>query len=383
MKKRSNRKENYKMWLNRRNAIRRLAALALTCALAGTLAACGGKDDGGVPGEGKGDPVATYQGKTVTDTEFNKYLSLLELTSPMEAMYIEYIPGYKEQVLERYIIYKEYAAKATSDDVKQAEESAATFRGQLDEVLKDEAQKESIKQILDKSGLTSKEAERLLKMLISGELAIDKKFQEIKNAVTEDEIRAEFDKAPSDYNIVTVRHILVATTDSATGEEKRTEEEALARAKEARAKLIAGGSWDELAKEYSDDPGSKDNGGLYADAKAGDWVEAFKQAANTQPIGVIGEPVLTSYGYHVIKVEKREEMTFDKLPQDKKDAIRESLAAPKLNEEMEKELEALGIEISLPQEETPDGEDGGDAPKDDAEGESGGNSGGAEGETAQ
>jgi len=381
------------MWLNRRHAaFRGLAALALACVLAGTLAACGGKDGGGVPGEGQGEPVATYQGKTVTDTEFNKYLSLLELTSPMEAMYIEYIPGYKEQILERYIIYKEYAAKASSDDVKQAEESAAAIRGQLDEVLKDEAQKESIQQILDKSGLTTKEAERLLKMLISGELAIDKKFREIKNAVTEDEVRAEFEKAPSDYNIVTVRHILVATTDSTTGEEKRTEEEALARAKEARAKLIAGGSWEELAAEYSDDPSSKNNGGLYADARPGDWVEEFKQAANTQPVGVIGEPVLTSYGYHVIKVEKREEMTFDKLPQDKKDAIRESLARPKLNEEMEKELEALGIEISLPQEETPAGEDGGEAPQDGAEGESdgnadgeagGGNAGGAEGDKAQ
>jgi foldase protein PrsA len=381
------------MWLNRRHAaFRGLAALALACVLAGTLAACGGKDGGGVPGEGQGEPVATYQGKTVTDTEFNKYLSLLELTSPMEAMYIEYIPGYKEQILERYIIYKEYAAKASSDDVKQAEGSAAAIRGQLDEVLKDEAQKESIQQILDKSGLTTKEAERLLKMLISGELAIDKKFREIKNAVTEDEVRAEFEKAPSDYNIVTVRHILVATTDSTTGEEKRTEEEALARAKEARAKLIAGGSWEELAAEYSDDPGSKNNGGLYADARPGDWVEEFKQAANTQPVGVIGEPVLTSYGYHVIKVEKREEMTFDKLPQDKKDAIRESLARPKLNEEMEKELEALGIEISLPQEETPAGEDGGEAPQDGAEGESdgnadgeagGGNAGGAEGDKAQ
>mgnify|MGYP002619720757 FL=1 len=368
------------MWLNKRYAaVRRLAALAMAGVLAGTLAACGGKDNGGLPGEGKGEPVATYQGKTVTDAEFNKYMSLVELTSPQDAMYAEFIPGYKEQILERYILYKEYAAKASEDDVKQAEENAAEFRKQLDAVLKDEAQKETIRQILDKSGLTSKEAERLLRMLISGEMAIDKRYREIKASVTEDEIRAEFEKAPSDYNIVTVRHILVSTDDPATGEEIRTEEEALARAKAVRAKLIAGGSWDELAQEYSDDPGSKMNGGLYADAKAGEWVEAFKQAANTQPVGVIGEPVLTSYGYHVILVEKREEMTFDKLPQETKDEILESLAGPKLNEQMRQEIEALGIEISLPQEETPDGEDGGDAPQDDAEGESGG----AEGETAQ
>jgi len=357
------------MWLNRRSAaFRGLAAIALACVLAGALAACGGKNDGGIPGEGQGEPVATYQGKTVTDAEFNKYMSLVELTSPMEAAYAEFIPGYKEQILERYIVYKEYSAKATADDQKKAAENAAAFREQLDQALKDETQKETIRQIFDKSGLTSKEAERMLKMLISAEIAIDRKYQEIKDSLTEDEIRAEFEKAPSDYNIVTVRHILVSTTDSMTGEEKRTEEEALARAKEVRAKLIAGGSWDELAKEYSDDPGSKDNGGLYADARAGDWVDEFKQAANTQPVGVIGEPVLTTFGYHVIKVEKREEMTFEKLSQGQKDELLESIAGPKLNEAMQQEIDALGIVITLPQEETEESpaEDGGEGGADDA-----------------
>lgn len=371
------------MWLNRRNAsFRGLVIIALACVLAGVLAACGSKDDGGLPGEGQGEPVATYQGKTVTDVEFNKYMSLFELTSPMEAMYAQIWPEFKEQILERYIIYKEYAAKATSDDLKEAREKSAAFREQLDALLKDENQKEAVRQILDKSGLTSKEAERMLDMLISAELVLDRKFREIKDAVTEDEIRAEFEKAPSDYNIVTVRHILVATTDSATGEELRTEEEALARAKEVRAKLIAGGSWDELAAEYSDDPGSKMNGGLYADAKAGEWVEEFKQAANTQPVGVIGEPVLTSYGYHIIKVEKRDEMTFEKLPQETKDALLESIAGPRLNEEMRKEIEALAIEISLPQEETPADEGNGEAGdgSGEAEGEGGAGDGGSEGD---
>jgi len=343
------------MWLNKRNAaFRGIAAVALACLLAGALSACGGKDDGGLPGEGQGEPVASYQGKTVTDVEFNKYLTLVELTSPTEAMYVELFPDYKEQVLERYIIYKEYAAKATGDEVKEAGETAATFKEQLDEVLKDETTKDTYKGILDKSGLTSKEAERMLKMLISAEMAIDRKYQEIKNAVSEDEIRAEFEKAPSDYNIVTVRHILVSTTDSSTGEEVRTEEEALARAKEVRAKLIAGGSWDELAAEYSDDPGSKMNGGLYADAVAGGWVEEFKQAANTQPVGVIGEPVKTVYGYHVILVEKREEAAFETLSQETKNALLETIAAPRLNEQMQREIDALGIEISLPREETED-----------------------------
>jgi foldase protein PrsA len=380
------------MWLSRRNGFKGVVAIALACALAGTLAACGGGGNDGAPGEGQGEPVATYQGKTVTDVEFGKYLSLFELISPMEAMYAQIFPEYKEQLLKQYILRKEYAAKATKDDRKEAAENAAAFREQLDAALKDESRKEAVRDILDKSGLTSKEAERMLKMLISAELAIGRKYEEIKDTVTEDEIRQEFEKAPSDYNIVTVRHILVATTDSMTGEALRTEEEALARAKDVRAKLIAGGSWDELAAEYSDDQGSKMNGGLYADARAGDWVEAFKQAANTQPVGVIGEPVLTEFGYHVILVEKREEMTFEKLPQETKDELLEAIAGPRLDEQFRQELEALGIEITLPQEEPPSDEESGGAEEgsgaedggaDEAEGAGGEGEGGAEGEAAQ
>lgn len=347
------------MWLNKRNSTwRRLSALIITAVLAAVVTACGGGNgDGGRQADDEGQAVATYKGGgVVTDTEFNKYITMLELTNPTEALYMEYIPEYKEEQLKRYIIYKEYAAQATGEETKQAEESAASFRDQLDTLLKDKEQKEAIQEILDKSGFTSLDAERILKMLVSAELVIERKHNEFLDAVTEDEIRAEFEKLPSDFNIVSVRHILVATHDSATGEQLRTPEEAMARAKEAKAKLEAGGDWQALAEEYSDDPGSKNNGGLYENVEAGNWVEAFKQAANTQPIGMIGDPVQTEYGYHVMKVEKREEMTFDKLTEEKKDRIRSSIADPRLNEFMQQEIEALEIEIKLPKQETPAGE---------------------------
>ena len=367
------------MWLNRRKAgFRKVAAIALACALAGTLAACGSRDDGGVPGEGQGEPVATYQGKTVTDVEFNKYLSMLGLEMQQDVSFIKQIPAWMEEALGNYILYKEYASEATADDLKQAKEQAAAYRKQLKQELKDESVKDKLKSILDQSGLTVREAEKFKKMLTSAQLVVERKYEELREAVTEDDVREEFGKVQSDYNIVTVRHILVSTFDPSTGEQIRPEEEALARAKEVRAKLIAGGSWDELAAEYSDDPGSNTNGGLYEDQRAGKYTEAFKQAVNTQPIGVIGDPVLTEYGYHVILVEKREEMTYDKLEQDIKDAFRDYIANMKLSEQMQKEIEDLGIAFSLPQEETQDDE----GSREDGAGEEGG-SGESEGEAAE
>lgn len=60
-----------------------------------------------------------------------------------------------------------------------------------------------------------------------------------------------------------------------------------------------------------------------------------------------------------MKVEKREEASYDKLAEDKKAAIRESLANPKLNDYMMAEQEKLEIEVSLPKEEEAPAEDAG------------------------
>ena len=72
--------------------------------------------------------------------------------------------------------------------------------------------------------------------------------------------------------------------------------------------LKAGESWEKVAKDFSTDPGSKDKGGVYEWAPASNYVPEFRDAVLTQEIGVIGEPVKTEYGYHIIQVIGREEL---------------------------------------------------------------------------
>ena len=345
---------------NRRSAWRRLPLLAVILTLVVTMAAaCGGKKDGGVamPGAGEGQSVATYKdGGKVSQKEFDKYITMLEITNPQTAMYLYIDPSFKESELKRYITFKEFAKQATDEDKKLAKESSETFVGQLEQALKGESA-EDLKGLMDKSGLTSAEAGKFVDLLVQAQEVVERKRQGYMAEVKDEAIKAEFDKAPADYNIVSVRHILVGTADASTGEALRTEEEALKRAEEVKGKLDAGGDWTALAKEYSDDDGSKEAGGLYEDQEAGGWVEEFKQAANTQAIGEIGKPVKSSFGYHVMKVEKREEMSYDKLSEDKKSMIRESLANPKLNEYMTAEQDKLEIKVDLPKEEAPAGEE--------------------------
>lgn len=73
-------------------------------------------------------------------------------------------------------------------------------------------------------------------------------------------------------------------------------------------RLQRGEDFAELATRFSTDPGSAATGGYYDWAPASNYVPEFRDATLTQEIGVVGEPVKTDYGYHIIKVIGREEL---------------------------------------------------------------------------
>jgi len=99
------------------------------------------------------------------------------------------------------------------------------------------------------------------------------------------------DKVPTTAEQVHVRHILL---DS--------EEEA----KEVLEKLKAGADFAELAKEYSKDEATKDNGGDLGWFPRGKWEKTFEDVAFSLEVGRISGIIKTSMGYHIIKVEGHE-----------------------------------------------------------------------------
>src|SRR5690606_21407523 len=108
----------------------------------------------------------------------------------------------------------------------------------------------------------------------------------IDSQITDEMLKAEYEENKADYTLYDIRQIVInlSVQDPATGEVSvtRTEAEALARAQEVKQKLEAGGSWDELAKEYSDETATKETGGVYTDYLGGRWYDEVKQAAYTQ-----------------------------------------------------------------------------------------------------
>ena len=84
----------------------------------------------------------------------------------------------------------------------------------------------------------------------------------------------------------------------------KTEKEA--KAKEILEKVKNGGDFAALAKEFSEDPGSKEKGGLYENITEGAFVPEFEKAvfSGLKPGEIYPELVPTNFGYHIIKLEK-------------------------------------------------------------------------------
>jgi peptidyl-prolyl cis-trans isomerase C len=122
-----------------------------------------------------------------------------------------------------------------------------------------------------------------------------------KNAVSDTELKAEYDKlkGTAGGNEYRARHILV---------EKEEEAKALI------AQLKAGAKFEDLAKANSKDPGSAPNGGDLDWAAPGNFVPEFSQAMEKLDKGKFTETAVKSqFGYHIILLEDSRTATFPSL----------------------------------------------------------------------
>ena len=124
-------------------------------------------------------------------------------------------------------------------------------------------------------------------------------------AVSEDDLRKAYAQESAGDKTASVRHILLLTQG------KSDQEKAAARTKieDILAEAKAGADFAGLAKQYSEDAGSKDNGGLYENFSRGQMVKPFEDAAFSVPIGELSGVVETDYGYHILKVVDRQKET--------------------------------------------------------------------------
>ena len=111
-------------------------------------------------------------------------------------------------------------------------------------------------------------------------------------------------------------------------------------AKEVKAKLDKGEKFEDLAKKYSEDPGTKDKGGDLGWFGVGQMVPEFENAAYGLEVNKISNPVQTTHGFHIIQVTEKKENdkpSFEKS----KEEVTKNVKMAKLNQEPTKGQEAI------------------------------------------
>ncbi len=155
-----------------------------------------------------------------------------------------------------------------------------------------------------------------IKKDVANQVMIDRYLNhvvETEGGVSEEDIEKAYDEFLADTK-ASVRHILLLTQNKTDAEKK-----ALYKKMQDILKLAkAGQDFAELAKKYSEDPGSRDNGGLYENFSKGVMVKPFEDAAFSVPVGEISDIIETTYGYHILKVVDRtkgsqEKKTLDEM----------------------------------------------------------------------
>ncbi|RUR26761.1 peptidylprolyl isomerase [Vreelandella andesensis] len=126
---------------------------------------------------------------------------------------------------------------------------------------------------------------------------------------------------------VRARHVLVELTPT------QNENQARARAEQARQRLQQGADFASVAREFSDDRGSAMNGGELGWVRPGQTVPAFEEAMGTLSANQLSEPVRSQFGYHVIEVLERRRQ--DVTEESRREQVREAIFQRRANEELQ------------------------------------------------
>jgi peptidyl-prolyl cis-trans isomerase D len=161
--------------------------------------------------------------------------------------------------------------------------------------------------------------------------------------ISEDQLKAQYQQNIQQYQVpnrVHVEHILLFTkgkTDAEVAEIKKKAEDVLKQVKK-------GGNFEELAKKFSEDPGTKAKGGDLGWIVEKQTVPAFEKAAFSLSKGQISDLVQTEYGFHIIKLLEKE--TAHTKPFDEvKDSLRAPLLLTEADRQANEEADKISAEI--------------------------------------
>ncbi|MBT2678075.1 peptidylprolyl isomerase [Bacillus sp. ISL-35] len=232
-----------------------------------------------------------------------------------EELYQSMKEKYGEQALQEMLYQKVLSENYEVTD-KEVEQKVAELKDELGD---------NFELVLQQNQLKDEEE---LKAVLKDQLLMEKAaLKDVK--VSEAEVKKRYEEYKPE---IKASHILVE--DEAT-------------AKEVKKKLDEGAKFEDLAKEYSKDPGSAANGGDLGFFGPGKMVPEFEEAAYALDVNEISGPVKSQHGFHIIKVtEKKEKESYDKMKDKLEyDLKLAQLDSNKIQEVLKRELDAAKVKI--------------------------------------
>ena len=243
-----------------------------------------------------------------------------------------YKDKYKTLVLDQMINTELLAQNAEKEGIKVTDKEIQSSYNDLKTYVNSD---EKIKGAAEELGITDEFLKEQAKLSLLIQKSQEKFYSEEK--VSDSEMKKYYDEHIDEYkkDEVEASHILIKTTDDnnkplSEAEQKKAKEKAEKVLKEVKA----GGDFAELAKKYSQDPGSAANGGALGAFGKGMMVKEFEDAAFGMEPGEVSDLVKTDFGYHIIKVTDRikETTSFGEAKEGIKEEILKNKYAEKISE---------------------------------------------------
>jgi foldase protein PrsA len=291
--------------------------------------ACGtSSDSGDVPS----NSVAVVGDRAITKAEFD------DLVQYAKRSYVAQKRPFPKVGTQEYAQIRDQAVRflvqRAQFEVKADDLGVSVSDGEVDkrvEQYKKERHGGSEKKFqaeLKAQGLTEDQARDIIRANLVQEAIYKEVTADAK--VTDKEIQGHYSKNKAQYGTPetrVVRHILVKPENKALADRLYDQ-------------LRAGGDWKALAKRYSQDPASKNQGGRMTATK-GALVPEFEQAAFTVGNNGITKPVKTQYGWHVIQALSPVKKSTTTPLNQVREAIRQQLIQDKKNKEMQGWVEEM------------------------------------------
>jgi peptidyl-prolyl cis-trans isomerase SurA len=241
-----------------------------------------------------------------------------------------------QQVVEQFITDKMLAGEVKQAGIKVADEDIDNYINDVKEKNRiDEAQ---LKKALASEGVTWDKYRASIRAEIEKSEIIDAQVRKRVNVTPEDVERyynLNQKKYVSDQK-VRLRHILFAIPE---GADKAKEKSVTDRAAEVRRRILAGEDFAKLAETYSEGAGATEGGDIGWVSKGSLLKEIDQAAFGRLNVGEVSEPLRTSAGIHLIKLEAREggkQLAFADI----KDKVREEVLAKAMDERFKKWLKS-------------------------------------------